>query len=166
MHTSKYFFRRGTWSHSSLSRTKLRSTHRVFLTKLQRALIIFYLSVKTRIPPRSVGSPTPQLVFIHTRNFNSVLGLTKRELCPHKATTTSQFTESNEISQFTGGTQTVKLVTWCLIDQTMRDSNSSLFNRLSCHVVATVSERFSLSPFCLFIKHKSKNISDRRVNSQ
>lgn len=127
-----------------------------FPSRLQRAHISYHSAClsKCNIPPWGASSPIPQLVFIHARNFNSVLGLTKWELCPpHKATTTSRFTESSEISQFTGGgggegeTQTVKLVTWCLIDQTMRDWIGLLFNRLSCHVVATVSERFS-SSFC------------------
>lgn len=102
------------WPHSSLSRTSLLEAQtESFLSRSKRSYFIpFSLSVKCNIPPWGGSSPIPQLVFIHTRNFNSVLGLTKWELCPHKATTTSQFTESNEISQFTGGGH--KLSNWLL----------------------------------------------------
>lgn len=93
------------WPNSSLSRTSLLEAHtECSLCRSERSFSIpFSLPVKCNIPPWGGSSPIPPAGFIHTRNFNSVLGLTKWELCPHKATTTSQFTESDEISQFTGG---------------------------------------------------------------
>lgn len=49
-----------------------------FLGRSQRAhLSAFSVSVKSYISPRGVSSAIPQLVFIHTRNFDSALDLTK-----------------------------------------------------------------------------------------
>lgn len=83
----------------------LKHTLRVFPEQVTKSSYFIHSASlsKCNIAPWGASSPIPQLVFIHTRNFNSVLGLTKWELCLHKATTTSQFTESNELSQFTGG---------------------------------------------------------------